>query len=64
VLAAELVQRKAAVIVANQVATPSAQAATNTIPIVFVIVGDPIKGSLRASADRALGPKGPDGLED
>ena len=45
-LAADLVRRQAAVIVANVSATRAAMAATTAIPIVFVSGGDPVRRGL------------------
>ncbi len=54
-LAAELIRRSPAVIVANTTAALAAKAATTTIPIVFGGGGDPIKDGLVASLNRPGG---------
>jgi ABC-type uncharacterized transport system substrate-binding protein len=54
-LAADLVRRRVAAIIASNIATQVAKAATSTIPIVFVSAFDPVESGLVSSLARPSG---------
>jgi len=61
-LAADLIRRQAAVIVGNGPAVEAARGAAATMPIVFVIGGDPVAQLCRACHGSLLGQVPPGGL--
>ena len=54
-LLSELIGRRVALIVCNSVAAQVAKATINTVPIIFVFGGDPVKEGLVTSINRPEG---------